>query len=1289
MAANWTTEQKQVITARNHALLVSAAAGAGKTAVLTERILSLVCGDLPGTEPVDIDRLLVVTFTRAAAAEMRERISDKLHARLEAEPDNVHLQRQTTLLHHAQICTIDSFCTYLLRTFFYEIDLDPGFRIAEAGEMQLLRKEIVQALLEERYEQGSEEFLSFADYFAAGKNDSRLEELILNLYEAAQSHPDPGKWLQSCLQAYEADTEEAFWDAMPGRLLKEQVTRQVQSCQSLCRQAKALIDEPEGPKEYEKALAAEAAWVEVLADPQKCTEWYAALQTKKTGKLCKAKEEKTPEGELLAQKTETLVKAVREVLADIKKTSLPIPPAEMAARLQICRAPVMQLIELTNAFAANFFAAKQEKNVLDFGDTEHLALRILTDAEGNPTQTAKDLRNCYAEIMIDEYQDSNLLQERLLTAIAKEDGSNLFLVGDVKQSIYQFRQAHPELFIEKLDTYVPLVILQPGAAGAADTRIQKTEQPEVTGAAYGSSVREKRIVPDSPAAAADIGSIQGTQTVAECPATERVETTDRVPRSISLHKNFRSRPEVLHSANVVFTALMRREAGGIVYDEAAKLYAGAAYEPDARYRTEVLSFHESVLEEKSGRADVIAAEAQLVANRILELTDPASGLPVGNGEERHIAAYGDIVILLRSRGQWAETFVNTLMENGIPAYAESTTGFFAAQEIQTVLQYLALLDNRQQDLPMAAVLTSPIGGFSADDLAKIRTAFPDSAFCDAVCTYAAHGMDGMLRLRLQRFLAQVDALRERVPYTQIHALLWQIYEETGYYAFASAMPGGSLRRANLDMLVQQALTFEKTSYRGLFHFLRYVEQVQKYDIDIGEASALQETVSAVRIMTIHKSKGLEFPIVFLSGLAKQFNDQDDKQQIVTNATGGIGVDVVNVELRSRQPSAVKQIIRRQNHLESRAEEIRILYVAMTRAREKLILTAGYKDKNEIERGMPHPLLYQDIVSANSMWKWLRLIVGTDIEAFACREVTAGEIAGETKAVAESAADAEKTGSNMQSGGAAAQEREDKMQSGGADVQNADVLYAQARELLDRMRYVYPHGGQAHAAKVSVSELKMRAMHEVDDSIPGDKLYEEPVPVPLLPKFAEPTKENVAAARGMAYHKVLECLDYHTETDEISVQKLLAQLTADGRLREQDAKAVDPSQIVTFVQSALGQRMKQAALAQTLRREQPFVYGIPASELYEDAKAEDQVLIQGIIDAYFEEDGKLVIVDYKTDRVSKENGAEKLLKLYRTQIVYYARALSALLAKPVKEAYLYSLALEAAVPCEISGEGGRR
>lgn len=855
----WTTEQEQVIAARNCNLLVSAAAGSGKTAVLVERIITRLT---EGEDPLNVDQLLVVTFTEAAAAEMKERIRGAIEKKLEGEPENIHLQRQATLIHHARITTIHSFCLSVVRDYFHTIDLEPGFRTMEEGERKLLMQEVMEELLEEEYRKGEASFTDFVEMAATGRDDRKVEELILNLYEFSRSNPDPETWLCDSIQSYE-EAENQPWDSLPFvKLALEQTWASLEDLEQSLVYAKSVCEDTDGPAAYEAAIVSDIERIRKLRKAESFQKLQEALSGLSFDRLATNRDQSVSEEKI--QTVKSLRDQVKKELTSIRDQFFYETVEELRGDLRRAKPFVQELVRLTVAFGQAFEAKKQSQGVIDFGDMEQYALRILRKEE-----IAEEYRNKYEEIMIDEYQDSNLIQETLLTQISRVNRGkyNVFMVGDVKQSIYRFRLSRPELFMEKYETY--------------------------------------GIEADGP------------------------------KRRIDLHKNFRSRREVLDAVNYLFYQIMTKALGRVEYDEQAALYVGAQFEEKPGFDTEVLLIEEGdSLESKE-------LEARAVAARIKELKAGMVIFDKESGTCRSVA-YRDIVILLRSLKGWTDIFSNVLNEEGIPTFCGTKEGYFQTREISLLLDYLKILDNEKQDLPLTAVLASCFGGLTSEELARIRCAYPQGPFYQAAMDYARERKDP----KLCAFFAQVHAFRKQVPYTAIHELLETIVSVTGYRDYVLALPGGVQRRANLDMLIEKAKAYESTSYKGLFHFLRYVEQLRKYQVDYGEANTSDEMGDAVRLMSIHKSKGLEFPVVIVAGMGKRFNTQDIHSQMVIHQDLGIGVDAVYLKERMQAPTFLKKMIQNETRLENLGEELRVLYVALTRAKEKLILTGTLKSVEE-------------------------------------------------------------------------------------------------------------------------------------------------------------------------------------------------------------------------------------------------------------------------------------------------------------------------------------------------------
>lgn len=1205
MGVNFTTEQRQVIELRNRNILVSAAAGSGKTAVLVERIITRLTKD---EKPLNVDELLIVTFTDAAASEMKERIHGAIEKALEAEPNNVHLQRQATLIHQAQITTIHKFCLSVIRDYFHTIDLDPGFRVAETGELKLLQRDMVEQVLEEAYQENNPQFISFVESFASGRDDRKLEELIIQLYEHSRSYPDPEEWLDSCVSQYDVHSEQELEEKPFIQEIQAEVRRCLADSKEYLEFAIEVCDSEDGPKVYIDALQDDCLQLQRIIEKQSFSDMQQAACSIKWATLaqCRDKtvsERKKEQAKGIRDEVKKRVKSmVESYFFDTVET--------MQKELLYARDNIGVLTELTKKFAHAFSEEKKKKNLIDFSDMEQYALQILTRKENGmfvPSAVAESYQEKYAEVMIDEYQDSNYVQEAILTSVSgvTKGNYNVFMVGDVKQSIYRFRLSRPELFMEKFHTY---------------------------------------------------------------------SLDDSEKQRIDLHKNFRSRKEVLNSTNFVFEQIMVPEFGGIAYDEKAALYVGAKYEEKEGNETELL-----LIETPGYKANErIEIEAGVIAKRIKELMADYMVYDKKTDSYRK-AQYKDIVILTRSMEGWADEFSSILNDEGIPTYTTSKEGYFETQEIRLILQYLNILDNPRQDIPFAAVLNSSFVGLDSEGLACIRKFTDKKTLYECVCSYLEAGPKEALRERLSAFIKQFEGFRNRVPYTAIHVLLWQILEETGYGDYVAALPGGEQRSANLEMLIEKAVAFEGTSYKGLFNFIRYIEQLQKYKVDYGEANLMDEQNDVVSLMTIHKSKGLEFPIVFLAGMGKQFNMQDTKQSVVIHSDLGLGIDSIDCVLRTRSNTILKKAIQQKNAKESKAEELRVLYVAMTRAKEKLILTGTGTDFVKdvcdwmwILRRKETALPYQNLIKANKYMDWIlpallrnrcaeKLLEVSEVESPYQNPLFKREVPVVIKRIT--------------IGDLAQQEvKEQIIESFTKEIlQEWDTnrVYDEdmKKQLEEQFGYSYPYQkGLATKQKLSVSELKKKAYIEEE----GEDMFREEEVIPLLPKFLQEEEELTGASKGSAYHKLLEVLDYTKEYQEESLRAEIARIREEGLLTDEMASCILVEEILIFLNSPIGRRMKAACVRGKCYQERPFVIGIDAKRVYPEADSEEVVLVQGIIDVYFEEEDGLVVLDYKTDKVFK---ADVLVERYHAQLEYYGEALEKLTGKKVKERIIYSFALQ--------------
>ena len=1272
MGMKFTPEQQRVIELHNSNILVSAAAGSGKTAVLVERIIRMICD---GEHPADIDRLLIVTFTNAAAAEMRERIAAGITARLEADPGNEHIQKQSALLHNAQITTIDSFSLFLIRNHFNEIGLDPDFRVADEGEIKLLQQEVLAQLLEDAYAgqfvpEAPEQFHACVEYFCPGGRESVLEQHILNLSRYAGSFPWPAEWLEERKNDYAAGDMEALVHSDYGQYLTERVNRTVEGCLEKLREVKRLCELPDGPYMYGELTEAEIEQLERLTSCKDLEEQAAKVPAVTFARLPSKKDDSVdPAKRELAK---AIRNSVKDTLSDLSESYFKTPLELAVEQGEACREPLRILLDLVLEFDRRLLAAKQERHLIDFSDMEHYALQILLKREkveetGSigtdraetkyrivPSDVAMEYRQYFQEILIDEYQDSNLVQEYLLSAISGEEEGryNRFMVGDVKQSIYKFRLARPELFLEKYDTYQ--------------------------------------------------------------------ETGDLC--RIDLAKNFRSRIQVVDAVNGVFSRIMSREIGGIAYDDKAALYPGAVYpaQEDPAYGSELLLIRkpEKGEREESGIGEqhaegagvlvdydnVRQLEALAIAARIKQLKGSLKVMEKSTGELRPVR-YSDMVILLRTTSGWDEEFKKILEQQGIPVYITSKTGYFGALEVQELLQFLRVLDNPRQDIPLFGVMQSVFGGFTQEEIAQIRSggeghsrkrmtlyeALKEVAQSgrtveegEEISAGESAGEEAELSQKADTFLQRIGHYRDLTPFTSIRDLLQRILDDYDYLNYVTALPAGSKRRANVEMLLTKASAFEKTSYFGLFHFIRYMEQLEKYDVDYGEADTLDENADVVRIMSIHKSKGLEFPVVFVSGLSKRFNMQDANQSLIVDMDLGVAVDYVDSVRRIKNKTLRRTVLSAKMKEDNLAEELRVLYVALTRAREKLILTAVLDKADEkwelAQMTGQERLTYLDFCEAGSYMDFLLPILpqtGIAVKTLRTEDLAVEELReqlrmGDRREQLRLIACGETT------------------LTGDPEENERKLMY-----LRERFAYQYPHPGlQKLYTKTTVSELKIAAMAEKDEA--AFHTFEEKEVVPYIPGFRREQEKVSGAVRGNAFHRTMELLDftylftesglftgcpnnyeeYRRGLDKNRLQNRLEEFlqreTISLRLTEEYAKAVSLPKILNFLEQELAYRMWRAQEQGLLYREQPFVLGIDAKRLDPDLPEGEKVLIQGIIDVFFIEDGEIVLLDYKTDVI---DSLEALWNRYNVQIQYYEEALTKLMQMPVKERILYSFYLE--------------
>ena len=1310
MGIHFTQNQTKVLNARNHNILVSAAAGSGKTAVLVERIIRMIS---EGEKPLDIDRLLVVTFTRAAAAEMRERIGRAISDRLEKEPDNRHLQRQETLLHHAQITTIDSFCSFLLHNNFSDIGLDPGCRQMDDTEEKLLRSDTLDKFAEQQHEKNDPAFLAAAEYFAV-EGDGRLEELIGRLYSASNSHPSQKDWLLAHREDYSVQGEEDLLHKPWFRRLLLDSLDTIEDTKEIYRAIASICAQPDGPYQYADILEPDQDAVFAafgITDPEKGLKQArgvlldesadtAALRDvfQKLAASCAAPSSFTKLPSITKKMTTVsdekkklagdLRKSVKEQLQKYNTEIFTADLRTLVSRMNRADAALRALVDTTISFIDMYTQVKKDRGLIDFSDLERFALLVLLERRENadgtvsyvPRSGAKAYEKYFDEVLIDEYQDSNEVQELLLSTIAGEADGRFarFMVGDVKQSIYRFRNARPEIFVRKFDTYKP-----------------------------------------------------------DDPQCERID----------LDQNFRSRPEVLDAVNDIFRKIMRREAGGVDYDAAAELKAGAVYPPLPEGMTDtaelilVAGMPDEDTEEDAGNpartpsgdaesagetatdADDLASlsghkkEALAVAQRIRRMAGYELVTDKETGQLRPVR-YSDIVILLRSGGSWYDAFREIFELQGIPLYVDNKTGYFAAEEIREVLQLLRVIDNPRQDIALYGTLRGYFGGFSEDEIGRIRTSFKpgeDSGtgaadneqsgekaytfdgenqfLLDAVTWYA--GQNNEAGRKCAAFLAFLGTWRDRARIMPVHTLLEQLITQTGYDDYVTALPAGEQRRANLQALTVRAMDYEKTAFTGLFNFIRYIDEMRDRKVDYGEANVLDENADVVRIMTIHKSKGLEFPVCFVCGTAGRlaYKGKDSQGSVIIDSDLGFGIDYIDPVYRSELATLRGLAVRDKIERDSLGEELRVLYVALTRAKEKLIITGYVRRHSAREKQLqkaaagtapgagplPVPVIrgvssYLDLIqlafaAMTPAQQRDFLVKKQDITDLELHEVEEKLTLGVRKETLRAA------------------------REGGI---TKLPLPALAMELDERFSFRYPYENLRELfTKTTVTELKRVSeeenagtMEESATSLDGAvQLYPEEDPDIPVPRFAAGSGTAASggtlkgARRGTAIHRACELIDFGRwpVPSRVTDDEIIAFVREKIDRKEIPAAYSDvltPEVLQPFLHSEAAARMAAADARGELRREQPFVIGVPASRLGSGFPETETILIQGMIDAFFMEDGvdgkKVILLDYKTDYVKTP---QELISRYSVQLDYYKEALERTIGFPVAQKLIYSFRLQ--------------
>lgn len=1229
----WTDDQWKAIMAKGQDILVAAAAGSGKTAVLVERIIKKITAS---TDPLDVDELLVVTFTNASAAEMRHRIGEALEKEMTVQPSSPHLRKQLSLLSRASISTLHSFCLDVIRKYYYLIDVDPGFRIADETEGQLLRDEVIDDLFEEEYGKPENlEFFRLVDTFTNDRSDEALKDIILELYDFARSNPAPKDYLALIVSMYDVGQNSSIESMRFARSLMFDIELQLQGARKLLEQGLELTKLPAGPAPRAENFLEDLHVLDALLASHQDS-WSALFKAMQLADFKRAKpcSPKNYDKDLI-DKAGKLRDKAKKIVLDLKSELFTRRPESFLKDMAEMKPVIETLTGLVKVFGTRFAEKKQEKGLVDFSDLEHYTLEILADGKDSnkliPSEAGLYYRDKFKEVLVDEYQDTNMVQEAILQLVAAEGEhcGNLFMVGDVKQSIYRFRLAEPNLFLSKYNRFT----------------------------AYGEDSGLK----------------------------------------IDLAQNFRSRAEVLDGTNFIFKQIMGVQVGEIHYDENAELKKGAPYPEDRHHPVELLLVNtggaaveepetEDSAEEGYDALDLETSqlEARLMARKVKELVEGRMGVyNPKTGMERPVQ-YKDMVILLRSM-TWAPQFMEEFKQQGIPVYANLSTGYFEATEVAIMLSMLKIIDNPFQDIPLASVLRSPIIGLNEEELAAIRIADKKGTYYDALSAFCHRGgslEDEELYEKVRPFYDNLKKWRSIARRVSVSELIWQLFRETHFYDFVGGMPGGKQRQANLRALYDRARQYESTSFRGLFRFLRFIERMRDRGDDLGAAGAIGEQEDVVRIMTIHSSKGLEFPVVFVAGLARKFNTMDLKKAFMLDKEYGFAAKYVNAEKRISYPSLPQLAFKRKKKMEMLAEEMRVLYVALTRAKEKLFLIGSVKDAEKAvdkwteAEGHSDWLLEEFLrASAGSYLDWVGPALIRHQDAYSIMEGAKDSGAVPQDIISHPSRwhlqvyQADEVAAFMEEGDMEHETRLDKVAAG--EPVNSASPHA---ELVRRqLSWQYGFGNATtHRSKQSVSELKRN--HEVRDDESGTALVRK-FTKPLLnrPKFMQ-EKKMTPAEKGTAMHMVMQHIDLGHPVTEESLLEQLDVMVRSELLYPEQKEAVELKWILAFFDSELGQRLLSS---KDVKREVPFYLSLPAPQVYPDWDGqEEDIFIQGVVDCVFEDERGLVLLDFKTDGIQDrfrggfEQAKPILAERYRVQLDLYAKALEQIWKRPVEERYLF-------------------
>lgn len=1250
----WTKEQQEVIDSRDCNLLVAAAAGSGKTAVLVERIIKIITNK---EKLVDIDSLLVVTFTNAAASEMRERIGDAIGKALEENPEDTHLQNQLVLLNKASITTIHSFCLEVIKSNFHKIDLDPNFRIGDETECTILKLETIEEVFEEFYEAKEDDFYKLVESYSEKRGDSNLQHMVLSIYSFVMSSPYPRKWLKDSINDFNIDDNFDFSTSKWAHIILDTVKIQINGIVKNFNKALEMVEGIEELETFTDKLKIEYKMIKNLLDScdKGWEESYRAALSLEFENYAKGVKRIPKGSEEYIKEAKNKAKKIRD---DAKKSLESIQNSTFNKDISALNKEIKMLYPVVNAlgkvlirFMDLYSNRKREKGIIDFNDIEHFALDILIKKDENEdivrdkdgkaigSDVALEYREKFYEIFIDEYQDSNFVQEVLLSTIAKVETPNRFMVGDVKQSIYRFRQAKPEIFLEKYATY----------------------------------------------------------------GTEKGEAN----RKIMLYKNFRSREEVVNCANYIFENTMSKQIGDIDYTEDERLNLGAVFKENENENAIVggpseihiiqtkANINDSkddndkeLSDEEEEEIDNIQIEARMVGKIIQEMMNPKSDGKIQMVYDKKLDDYRpvefkDIVILLRATSAWAPVFADELMNMDIPTYADIGVGYFETIEIKTIMSLLQVIDNPMQDIPLLAVLKSPICGFTPEELIDIRVEDNQRTFYEALEKYS--NQEDEIGHKCLDFLNKLQDYKEKSLYMSTDEFLWYLYTRTGYFAYVGALPGGSQRQANLKILFERAKQFEETSFKGIFNFINFISKLKKSNTDMGSAKTLGENANVVRIMSIHKSKGLEFPVVICSGMGKNFNNQDFRKSILYHHDLGYGPELVDYKRRISYPSIAKEALKSRINIENLSEEMRVLYVAFTRPKEKLIITGSSRDINKSITswsngiGLNQPISKYKILKGRSFLDWIMPSVLKHKDLENIREMAEVEL--------------DYIDNHPSKWEAKIWYKEDVILETKEDeedkcvrdtLENLDIdkpstsYYDKIKEKLD-YKYKYEVSTEKPAS-ISVTEIK-KIQNSYEEEFTQD-IFNTKINLKKPLFMQEKTEDKITGAeKGNLVHLIMELLDFNKINTIDEIKDQINTFIKKNIITEKQSTAINPYKIYKFFKSNIGQRMLKSPF---LKKEQPIYSQIKIKDVYiyedlikdEDLNLYDDetIMLRGIIDAYFEEDEKIVIVDYKTDFVNDEN-KEEVINRYKKQLDLYAEVVENLTGKEVKEKCIYLFSID--------------